>query len=227
MNTRLPDTDATHAATRVKICGITNAADRDAAVDAGADALGFILDVPVDTPREIDPATAADLIAGVPPFVTTVLVTMPGSVSVARDLRERVRADTIQVHSGLEPAEVATLAETNTVVAAIDADDPGEAHAYDEKADALLVDSADTEGGGGTGRTHDWTRARELRETLTSPVILAGGLVPENVSESVRTVDPYAVDVATGVERAAGEKDHDAVAAFVANATRSQEVPSR
>ena len=228
MSARIPDTDATRKnATRVKICGITNAADRDAAVAAGADALGFIVDVPVDTAREIDSATADDLIAGVPPFVTTVLVTMPGSVSVTRDLHERVRADAIQVHGGLDPAEVATLAETDTIVAAVDATDPGEARAYDDAADALLVDSADANGGGGTGRTHDWTTTRELRETLTSPVILAGGLVPENVSKSVRTVDPYAVDVATGVEHAAGEKDHDAVAAFVANATRSREVPSR
>jgi phosphoribosylanthranilate isomerase len=228
MTTTMIDTDTTHVdATRVKICGITTAADRDAALAAGADALGFIVGVPVDTPREIDSGTAADLIAGVPPFVTTVLVTMPDSVTAARDLRGRVGADAIQVHGGLDPAGVADLTETDTVVAAVDADDPGEARAYDDAADALLVDSADEEGAGGTGRTHDWTATRKLRETLASPVILAGGLTPENVSEAVRTVGPYAVDVATGVERTGGEKDHDAVAAFVANTTRSRGVTSR
>jgi phosphoribosylanthranilate isomerase len=221
-------TDTTHEnTTRVKICGIADPGDRGAAVAAGADALGFIVDVPVDTPREIDPETAADLIAGVPPFVTTVLVTMPDSAPAARALREQVRADAIQIHGGLDPAEVAELAGTETVVAAVDADHPEEAHAYDDAADALLVDSADAEGGGGTGRTHDWTRTRELRERLASPVILAGGLTPENVMDAVRTVEPYGVDVATGVERAPAEKDHDAVAAFVANATRAQGVASR
>jgi phosphoribosylanthranilate isomerase len=221
------DTAPRQNATRVKICGITSPADRDAAIAAGADALGFIVDVPVDTPRAIDPDTAADLIAGVPPFVTTVLVTMPDSPSVARDRRDQVRADAIQIHGGLDPAEVAELAETDTVVAAVDAAHPEEAHAYDDAADALLVDSTDAEGGGGTGRTHDWTTTRELRERLASPVILAGGLTPENVTDAVRTVEPYGVDVATGVERAPAEKDHDAVAAFVANATRAQGVASR
>ena len=221
-------TDTTHQnATRVKVCGITNSKDRDAAVAAGADALGFIVDVPVDTPREIDPETVADLVAGVPPLVTTVLVTMPDSPQTARALRDQVRADAIQVHGGLDPAELADLAKTETVVAAVDAEDHEEARACDDAVDALLVDSADAEGGGGTGWTHDWTATRELRETLTSPVILAGGLTPENVPEATRTVAPYAVDVATGVERTPGRKDHDAVAAFVANATRSRGVASR
>jgi len=213
--------------TRTKICGTTNAADRDAAIEAGADALGFIVDVTVDTPREISPDRAAGLIADVPPFVTAVVVTMPESVAAARHLRERVGADAIQVHAGLDPDEVATLAETDTVVAAVDAEDPVEVRAHDGVADALLVDSVDAEGGGGTGRTHDWEATRELSEELDSPVILAGGLTPENVAGAVETVDPYAVDVATGVERAGGEKDQDALAAFVANATRGREVASR
>jgi len=214
-------------ATRVKICGITSAADRDAATAAGADALGFIVDVPVDTPREIDADRAADLIAGVPPFVTTVLVTMPDAVPAARDLHDRVGADAIQIHGGLDPDEVDELAGSVAVIAGVDADDPEETRAYDGVADALLLDSVDEDGGGGTGHTHDWTATRELSETLASPVILAGGLTPENVAEAVRVVEPYAVDVATGVERTGGEKDPDAVAAFVANATRSREVASR
>jgi len=223
------DADTAHDADsiRVKTCGITTPADRDAAVAAGADALGFIVDVPVDTPREIDPDAAADLIARVPPFVTSVLVTMPDSVGAARDLQDRTGADAIQIHGGLDPDAVAELARTEAVIAAVAAGDPGEARAYDGAADALLVDSADAAGAGGTGRVHDWAATRELRDDLNSPVILAGGLTPDNVAEAVRTVAPYAVDVATGVERTGGEKDHDAVAAFVANATRPREVTPR
>jgi phosphoribosylanthranilate isomerase len=152
---------------------------------------------------------------------------MPDSVAAARDLRERVGADAIQVHAGLDPGDVADLAETDTVVAAVDADDPATAPAFDGTADALIVDSVGAEGGGGTGRTHDWTATRDLREDLVTPVVLAGGLTPENVAEAVRSVDPFAVDVASGVERTGGEKDHDAVTAFVENATRAGEVASR
>ncbi len=209
--------------TRVKICGLTTAADRDVAVRAGADALGFVVDVAVDTPREIDASTAADLIEGVPPFVTSVLVTMPDSVQDAVALQESVGADAIQVHGGLDPGFVAGLGTRTSadVVAAIDASDP-DITDYAAAADAVLVDSLDAEGGGGTGETHDWGRARELVDTIDAPLILAGGLTPENVGEAVETVRPFAVDTATGVERTGGRKDHDAVETFVTGATRTE-----
>lgn len=215
--------------TRAKICGLTRPADRDAAVEAGAHALGFIVDVDVDTPREITPGEAADLIADVPPFVTTVLVTMPDSPDGAAALLERTGADAIQVHGGFAPDDVSALADLTgaRVITAVDATDPDGARRYDRVADALLVDSVDAAGGGGTGRTHDWEATRALRDSLETPVILAGGLAPDNVAGAVRTVDPFAVDVASGVERKGGVKDHDAVAAFVAAATRGTEVAPR
>jgi phosphoribosylanthranilate isomerase len=90
-----------------------------------------------------------------------------------------------------------------------------QAREYAPVADALLVDSRDATGAGGTGEAHDWATARAIREAVDVPVIVAGGLTPENVAEAVRTVEPYAVDVSSGVERREGRKDHDAVAAFV------------
>lgn len=208
--------------TRVKICGLTSAADRDAAIDAGADALGFIVDVSVDTPREIDAERAADLIDGVPPFVTTVLVTMPSAVQPAARLRERVGADAIQVHRGLHPEYVAGLRERADagVIAVVDPD-ADDVRAYAEAADALLVDTPTADDGGGTGETHDWGRTADLVADLETPVVLAGGLTPENVGEAVERVQPYAVDTASGVERAGGEKDHEAVRAFVRAATEA------
>lgn len=210
--------------TRVKICGVTSAADRDAAVEAGADAVGVLVDVPVDSPREISVDRAADLLAGLPPFVSGVLVTMQDAVLPTIRLQERVCADAIQVHSGLSPADLAGLRRQvdASVVGVVDADDPNAA-AYAESADALLVDSVDADGGGGTGETHDWSRTRDRVESLDVPVVLAGGLTPENVGQAVRTVRPYAVDTASGVEAEGGEKDHDAVEAFVRNA-REREV---
>jgi len=209
--------------TRVKICGVTTAADRDAVVAAGADAVGFVVDVPVDTPREISAERAADLVEGVPPFVTSVLVTMPSSVQATVRLADRVEPDAIQVHGGLAPEYLGGLrARTDAaVIAGIDADRSDTAE-YAEVADALLVDSTDEAGGGGTGETHDWGRARDLVEAMDVPVVLAGGLTPENVGDAVETVRPFAVDTATGVERTGGRKDHDAVGRFVRSATRRE-----
>ncbi len=209
------------------MCGITNDADRDAAVDAGADALGFVSAVSVDTPREIDIERAASLIAGVPPFVSTALVTMPADVDEARALLERTGADMIQIHGEFDPAAVADLTRYTTVVRAVDATEPEDALRFDGVADALLVDSTDAAGGGGTGRTHEWERTRELSASLESPLILAGGLTPTNVSEAISTVQPYAVDVATGVEATGGKKDHDAVRSFIENTRRLEEARAR
>jgi len=211
--------------TRAKICGLTRARDRDAAVEAGADALGFVVDVPVDTPREITPERAAGLVADVPPFVTTVLVTMPATVGDAVGLFERVGPDAVQVHGTLDPGSVADLRGRvdGTVIAGVGPDD--DLPAYARAADAVLVDSVDADGGGGTGETHDWERTQAAVADLDTPVILAGGLSPANVREAVETVDPYAVDTASGTEREGGRKDPDAVRAFVASAT-GREVPA-
>ena len=208
--------------TRVKVCGITRREDREAVVAAGADAVGVINGVSVDTPREVDDETAAALVAGVPPLVTSVLVTMPEAVqSVARRV-ETVQPDVVQVHDGLTPSKLGALRRRvdAKVVAVVDADH-AEIEAYADAADALLVDSVDAEGGGGTGETHDWDRTREIVDTLDAPVVLAGGLTPENVAEAVGTVRPFGVDVASGVEAEGGVKDHDAVRAFVQQAKRA------
>jgi phosphoribosylanthranilate isomerase len=211
------------ARTRVKICGLTNESDRDAAVRAGADALGFIVDVPVDTPREVSPERADTLVSGAPPFVSTVLVTMPESVADAVTLQERVSADALQVHGGLSPGEIDQLGERvdAAVIAAVDVDDAN-ADAYAAASDALLVDSTDEQGAGGTGDTHDWERTRRLVERVDTPVVLAGGLTPENVGRAIETVEPFGVDTASGVEREGGRKDHDAAAAFVHRAKRQE-----
>ena len=207
--------------TRVKICGITTAADLETAISAGADAVGLITDVSTDTPRAIAPDRAVELAGAAPPFVTTVLVTMPDAVQEAVALHERVGTDTIQVHGSLDPPLVAGLRERvgADVLAAVGPD--ADLAAYADAADALLVDSVGDSGGGGTGETVDWERTREAVADLGVPVVLAGGLTPGNVAEAVETVDPYGVDTASGVEREGGVKDHDAVQAFVASARRA------
>jgi phosphoribosylanthranilate isomerase len=210
--------------TRVKICGITCESDRDAAVEAGADALGFVVDVAVDTPRELAPGRARALVDGVPPFVSTVLVTMPDAVQEAVVLQETVGTDAVQVHGTLDPSFVGGLRErvAADVLAAVGPDSREDLPAYARNADALLIDSVDEAGGGGTGETHDWEVARESVADLDVPVVLAGGLTPENVATAVGTVDPYGVDTASGTEREGGRKDHDAVRSFVGNVRNAE-----
>ena len=203
--------------TRVKICGLTTPEDLALAVDAGADAVGFITDVPVDTPREIDSGTAAELVAATPPFATTTLVLMPDSPDHAVALARTIKPDVLQLHSDFDPEELQFVrAESSTkLVVTVDATEGERAHDLDDVADALLVDSTTDDGAGGTGETHDWDATRDLASALDSPVILAGGLTPDNVAEAVTTAEPYGVDVASGVESDGGTKDARAVHAFV------------
>ncbi|MFD1646424.1 phosphoribosylanthranilate isomerase [Haloarchaeobius litoreus] len=210
--------------TRVKVCGLTREEDVDTAVEAGADAIGFVVDVPVDSPREISAERATELVAHAPPFVTTVLVTMPDAPARTVSLVEQVEPDAVQIHSDLPPGDVAYLRSRvdARVVKHVDAAAPETAARYVDVVDALLVDSIGEDGGGGTGETHDWARTRAATADLDVPVVLAGGLTPENVAEAVATVDPFAVDVASGVEERGGVKDHDALAAFVAATRESQ-----
>ena len=211
--------------TRVKICGLTNESDLRAAADAGADAVGVVAGVPVDSSREVGVERAAALLDGAPPFVSTVLVTMPETPEVALELAGCVGPDVLQSHGNLPPGDVAYVSANvaSRVVQAVDATDPDAAR-YDGVADALLVDTVDGSGAGGTGRMHDWDATREFAESVESPVVLAGGLTPANVREAVDTVEPFAVDVASGVESDGGTKDHDAVREFVAAAKQRRAV---
>mgnify|MGYP000088422838 CR=1 FL=1 len=205
---------------RTKICGVTDEADLRAVSEAGAAAVGFITEVSVDTPREVAPDRAADLVAAAPPFLSTVLVSMPQTPARAVELAGAVAPDAIQLHGDFDAADVRYVRREARadVIMTVDATDTDRAREYDGVADAVLIDSTTESGAGGTGETHDWDAAAELVDDLSTPLVLAGGLTPENVSEAARTVGPYAVDVSSGVERRGGEKNHEAVEAFVRNA---------
>ena len=214
---------------RVKICGLRRERDMRVAADAGADAVGVITDVPVDTPREVKPTWAAALVESAPPFVTTVVVTMPNTVDDAVDLVERINPDAIQIHADFTPEQVRDLGERTTVdvFVAIDAEDHERALELEGYADALLVDSLTEEGAGGSGETHDWDATRSLVNEVSTPIVLAGGLTPENVAEAIETVAPTGVDVAGGVEIPGGEgaKDDTAIREFIEEAGRKITYP--
>lgn len=185
--------------TRVKICGITSREELDVVVDAGVDAVGFVTEVPVETHRKLTREETRELVEATPPFVTTVAVVMPEDEENAAQLARETGADAAQIHNGVG---VAGAAEHAKVIERVEFD--GEPN---EEADAVILDSTDAQGAGGTGETTDWGAAARFVEESELPVVLAGGLEPSNVRGAVEQVEPFAVDVSTGVERGEAKDD--------------------
>lgn len=208
---------------RVKICGITRTEDLAEAVAAGADAVGFLVGVP-SSPRNLTLERAEKLLRQVPIFVDSVVVTAPHGVEGLAEIGERLKPTAIQIH-GKEQLETPGIREKirdTRLIKTIYVKPSSLNKATIEISknfDAILLDSFTRGQYGGTGIVHDWTLSRQIREAAApTPVILAGGLNPENVQEAILTVQPYAVDVASGVELRPGIKDPKKVRAFVANA---------
>lgn len=213
---------------RVKICGIKNEDELKLALTAGADAVGFITEVPLETPRRITLERARRLVRKVPIFVESVLVIMPTSPEEVYQMAERARPGAIQIHTPPAPElleKIQDLRRENgiKIVQTIGIGKKtlleihGEIERISRYIDAVLLDTERPGGGGGTGRTHDWSMSREIVEETRLPVILAGGLNHENVRDAVRTVRPYGVDTASGVE-VNGVKEKYRLRAFIINA---------
>jgi len=201
---------------RVKVCGLTCLEDVDAVVRSGANAVGFVLEP--NSPRYVgDLDRLMSLLRRVPPFVSRVAV-----FGVLRDLPGDIWRE-VDVVQFLEPGESVSIPEWVRVVRAVrlrSADEVQQAMRLQEEADALLVDAYHPTRLGGTGATADWRLACLLRDLAEKPVILAGGLTPSNVIDAIVEVQPYAVDVSSGVESAPGKKDHLKVKEFIANVRR-------
>ena len=197
--------------TRVKICGITSADDAGAAVEAGADALGFVF-VP-GTPRIVRLDDAERIIQGLPPFVTTVGVFVDQLLEDVLRIAARCKLQAIQLH-GNEP-EAYSRRIPIPVIKAIRVRDGQDLRSIGRyPAQAFLLDAFVEGRAGGTGTPICWDVAREAKGTV--PIILSGGLRPDTVGQAVRMVRPYAVDVSSGVERSPGRKDHKKVREFIA-----------
>jgi len=199
--------------TRIKICGITRLEDAQQAVDLGAAALGFNFYPP--SPRYIKPDAARAIVRRLPPLIAAVGVFAnereTGQViSVAR----YAGVTAIQVHGPGFP-DLHELLSAFMLVVAVPVREGFRAEELSKfKAGAYLLDAYDPDRLGGTGKTFDWNSAREAK--CYGPIILAGGLTPENVGQAVRVVRPFAVDVASGVESAPGIKDSAKLRAFFA-----------
>lgn len=204
--------------TRIKICGLTREADVDAAVAAGADAIGFVFYPP--SPRYVTPQRAAELAKRIPPFVDVVGLFVNEAPEVVRAACEALPINVLQFHGDEDAAYCRQFARPYLRAARVR---PGLdlVEFADSFPDArgLLLD-AFVEGYGGGGHVFDWTL---IPPDLPSFLVLSGGLTVANVDEAVRRVRPVAVDVSSGVEMSKGIKDHSKIAAFVAAVRKADE----
>jgi phosphoribosylanthranilate isomerase len=198
----------------VKICGITSVEDAQAAVEAGADALGFVFYPP--SPRYVTPEQAGQIIRGLPPFVTTVGLFVDVPLDMVNGIAARCGLDRVQLH-GREAPEFCRQVKQPVIKAFRIKDAESLAPLSHYSVSAYLLD-AYVEGAlpGGTGASFSWELA--ARAKPHGPVILAGGLTPQNVDVAIAQIRPYGVDVSSGVERAPGIKDHQKVREFIARA---------
>lgn len=208
----------------VKICGFTNAEDVAYACSVGADMVGVIVDTP--SPRSVTPERAKAIFAVVPRPIPRVAVMIPKDVSHAIQIVHELRPDYLQIHGSMSAEELVEVKKATGVhiVAAVVVprvvEQPKEiiarAREVEKVVDFVLVDTRPNTGvGGGTGQTHDWSMSRLVRESIDKPLILSGGLNPTNVRRAIEIVQPFGVDVASGVELKPGKKDPRLVREFI------------
>lgn len=205
---------------RIKICGITNVDDAMAAADLGTDAVGFVF---APSPRQILPDKAREIIMALPPLVQTVGVFVNEDPEKVASIAALCHLDLLQFHGQESASYCRTFGQR--VIKAVRVQSPHDLEGcseYHGAVDAFLLDTYVSGQQGGTGLTFDWNLALEAKRF--GPIILAGGLNPDNVGAAITAAKPYAVDASSGLEQIPGIKDHQKMARFIqiVRETRSQ-----
>lgn len=198
--------------TRIKICGITNLDDGLEAIAAGVDALGFVF-VP-NTPRYITPSQAKLVIKQLPPFITNVGLFVDSEIDEIEDIVNHCKLDAVQLHGNESPEMCSQISLQTKVIKSFHVKKElqvlrNEIENY--RVDAYLLDTFIKGKAGGTGQTFDW----RIAEGLSQRIILAGGLTPDNIGTAIAQLQPYGVDVSSGVEKSPGKKDTNKIHSFV------------
>jgi len=209
---------------RIQIAGISSLEEALFCESVGVDALGFTVRLPTGVHDDLTEAKARSIVAALPPFVSTVAITYVDNAREAADLCRYLGVSTLQLHGEFPSQELPVLRAALPhlrIIRAVHVTGPEartRARSLERHVDAIILDTYDPATGrhGATGRTHDWRLSRTLVEASRVPIILAGGLTPENVAEAIATVRPWAVDVHTGVEHRDGRRSFDRIRAFVA-----------
>jgi phosphoribosylanthranilate isomerase len=210
---------------KVKICGITREEDLNAAIEGGADLLGFVVGVPFSK-RNLTLHEARDLISKVTNDISCVAVTALSTFKELTRIQEWLKPDYIQLHGNFKHLFGSTIIPSNCLIGAVDGKSPEALEtslAIAKNFRFVLLDTADDSGLGGTGIAHDWLLSRRIRDAVfPSPLILAGGLTPENVGRAAEMVKPYGVDVSSGVEKKPGIKDQEKIFDFIRKAKEAK-----
>ena len=198
---------------KIKICGFTIAENARQAALAGVDAIG--LNFYTKSPRHVNISSAREIVAALPPFVNKVGLFVNANPSLIDEVLCEVALDTLQFHGDESPSDCAQyeMPFIKAIRVSPEVDLIKTANEYSQ-ASALLLDTYQPDVYGGSGKSFDWSLANI---ELDLPIILAGGLTPDNVSVAINTAQPYAVDVSSGVESAKGLKDIDKIRAFISN----------
>lgn len=215
-SSKIPGDDfCTERRTRVKICGLTRRDDALAAVSLGADALGLVFYAA--SPRAVSIVQAQEVIRELPSHVTVVALFVNAAESEIHAALDKVPIDLLQFHGDETPQDCSRYGVPYIKAVRMREDvNLFEIERVYDSASGLLLDSYQCGVAGGTGVAFDWARVpQSVTKSLTKPIILAGGLTPDNVAEAIRQVRPYAVDVSGGVESAKGIKDAAKMAAFI------------
>jgi len=196
----------TTRATRIKICGITSIEMANAAIDAGADMIGLMVNVP-NSPRNLSMEKAKEIANALTPQTIVVVVMQNESPQIA----ETFASTWVQLHGDEDEQAVARFAKTKHVIKGFSFD-PQQVKRFnaDPNIDVLLIDGSS----GGKGESFDHEQLAQMMPTIEKPIILAGGLNPDNVCKAINTVRPFCVDVSSAVETVAGEKDPALIRAF-------------
>ncbi len=197
---------------KIKICGITNKEDAGWAVNLKVDALGFIF---ADSPRRVEPEIVQGIIELLPPFISSVGVFVNEDRKKVEEIAESCSLTTLQFHGQESPSYCEEFKQK--VVKAFRVKDKSvlrKAAQYQNKVDAYLLDTYSPFAHGGTGKTFDWRIAKEIKE-FGLPIILSGGLNPQNIGEAISEVEPYGIDVSSGVEERPGKKNMEKLINFV------------
>ena len=198
---------------KIKICGFTIAENARQAALAGVDAIG--LNFYTKSPRHVNISSAREIVAALPPFVNKVGLFVNANPSLIDEVLCEVALDTLQFHGDESPSDCAQyeMPFIKAIRVSPELDLIKTANEYSQ-ASALLLDTYQPDVYGGSGKSFDWSLAKI---ELDLPIILAGGLTPENVSVAINIAQPYAVDVSSGVESAKGLKDIDKIRAFISS----------
>jgi phosphoribosylanthranilate isomerase len=204
---------------KVKVCGMTNLKDAMVAVEEGADAVGFIFYK--KSPRSVTMKTVREIILELPPFVDTVGVFVDETAEQINKIADSCNLDIIQLHGDESPTFCKRI--RRRVIKAFRVKDMQSVKKLSSfQVSGFLLDTFSKDLHGGTGKVFDWNLALPAKKF--GPVIMAGGLTPNNVQQAIRQVRPYGVDVCSGVESAPGIKDHKKIKAFLKNAKAGRKI---